>query len=67
MLLLPFWMYIVILGIFVSGFMVLYTSKQDRDADEAFIEKEGEIYLQRIKEERERREQLLISSEVSSN
>lgn len=67
MLLLPFWMYIVILGIFVSGFMVLYTSKQEKDADEAFIEKEGEIYLQRIKEERERREQLLISSEVSSN
>jgi len=67
MLLLPFWMYIVILGIFVSGFMVLYTSKQDRDADEAFIEKEGEIYLQRIKEERERREQLLLNSEVSSN
>ncbi|KQL38894.1 MULTISPECIES: sporulation YhaL family protein [Bacillaceae] len=64
---LPFWMYIVILGIFVSGFMVLYTSKQERDADEAFIEKEGEIYLQRIKEERERREQLLINSEISSN
>ncbi|MEH7455253.1 sporulation YhaL family protein [Gottfriedia acidiceleris] len=63
---LPFWMYIVILGIFVSGFMVLYTSKQERDADEAFIEKEGEIYLQRIKEERERREQL-INSEISSN
>ena len=67
MLLLPFWMYIVILGIFVSGFMVLYTSKQERDADEAFIEKEGEIYLQRIREERERREQLHISSEISSN
>ena len=64
---LPIWMYIVILGIFVSGFMVLYTSKQERDADEAFIEKEGEIYLQRIKEERERREQLLINSEISSN
>ena len=64
---LPFWMYIVILGIFVSGFMVLYTSKQERDADEAFIEKEGEIYLQRIKEERERREQLLINSDISSN
>jgi hypothetical protein len=47
--------------------MVLYTSKQERDADEAFIEKEGEIYLQRIKEERERREQLLINSEISSN
>jgi len=64
---LPFWMYIVILGIFVSGFMVLYTSKQERDADEAFIEKEGEIYLQRIKEERERREQLLINSDISTN
>jgi len=64
---LPIWMYVVVIGIFISGFMVVYTSRQEKEIDEEFIEKEGEIYLQRIKEERERREQLQLNSEVSPN
>lgn len=67
MFLLPYWIYAVMIGIFVSGFMVLYTSKQEKDIDDTYIEKEGEIYIQRIKEERERRAQLNLNSEVSSN
>jgi hypothetical protein len=64
---LPIWMYAVVIGIFISGFMVVYTSRQEKEIDQEFIEKEGEIYLQRIKEEREQREQLQINSEVSPN
>jgi len=64
---LPIWMYAVVIGIFISGFMVIYTSRQEKEIDQEFIEKEGEIYLQRIKEEKERREQLQINSEVPSN
>jgi hypothetical protein len=60
-------MYAVVIGIFISGFMVVYTSRQEKEIDQEFIEKEGEIYLQRIKEEREQREQLQINSEVSPN
>jgi len=64
---LPIWMYAVVIGIFISGFMVIFTSRQEKEIDQEFIEKEGEIYLQRMKEERERREQLQINSEVPSN
>ncbi|MBP0726886.1 sporulation YhaL family protein [Bacillus sp. RG28] len=64
---LPIWMYAVVIGIFISGFMVVYTSRQEKEIDQEFIEKEGEIYLQRIKEERDRREQLQLNSEVSPN
>jgi Sporulation protein YhaL len=49
--------YLVIVGIVVSGFMVLYTEKQEQDIDEEFIEREGELYVQRMHEERERRAQ----------
>ncbi|WP_129726710.1 sporulation YhaL family protein [Ectobacillus funiculus] len=54
---LPWWVYVVIVGIIVSGYMVLYTSKKEQDIDQEFIEREGNMYMQRIKEERERRAQ----------
>lgn len=54
---LPWWVYVVIVGIIVSGYMVLYTSKKEQDIDQEFIEQEGNVYMQRIKEERERRTQ----------
>ncbi|CAG9611950.1 Sporulation protein YhaL [Bacillus rhizoplanae] len=54
---LPWWIYLIIIGIVVSGYMVLYTSKKEQDIDNEFIEKEGEIYMRRLAEERERRHQ----------
>ena len=54
---LPWWVYVVIVGIIVSGYMVLYTSKKEQDIDQEFIEQEGNVYMQRIKEDRERRTQ----------
>lgn len=54
---LPWWIYLVIIGIIISGYMVLYTSKQEQEIDNEFIEKEGEVYMRRLKEERERRHQ----------
>ncbi|HDX9578055.1 sporulation YhaL family protein [Bacillus cytotoxicus] len=54
---LPWWIYLIIIGIVVSGYMVLYTSKQEQEMDNEFIEKEGEVYMKRLAEERERRNQ----------
>ncbi|PEZ09239.1 SigE-dependent sporulation protein [Bacillus sp. AFS018417] len=54
---LPWWIYLIIIGIIVSGYMVLYTSKKEQEIDNEFIEKEGEIYMRRLAEERERRHQ----------
>ncbi|MDC2863648.1 sporulation YhaL family protein [Bacillus sp. BP-3] len=52
---LPWWVYLIIIGIVVSGYMVLYTSKKEQEMDNEFIEKEGEVYMKRLAEERERR------------
>ncbi|MBB3907607.1 sporulation YhaL family protein [Anoxybacillus rupiensis] len=57
MLSLPWWIYIVISGIIFSGYMTVRTAAKEREIDEAFIEKEGEIYMQRIREEKMRRQQ----------
>lgn len=54
---LPWWIYLIVIGIVVSGYMVLYTSKQEQEMDNEFIEKEGEVYMKRLAEERERRHQ----------
>ncbi|MEH7457695.1 SigE-dependent sporulation protein [Bacillus pseudomycoides] len=54
---LPWWIYLIIIGIVVSGYMVLYTSKKEQEMDNEFIEKEGEVYMKRLEEERERRNQ----------
>ena len=54
---LPWWVYLVIVGIVLSGYIVLYTSKKEQDMDNEFIEKEGEVYMKRLEEEREKRNQ----------
>ncbi|PEM44920.1 sporulation YhaL family protein [Bacillus toyonensis] len=54
---LPWWVYLVIVGIVLSGYMVLYTSKKEQEMDNEFIEKEGEVYMKRLEDEREKRNQ----------
>ena len=54
---LPWWIYLIIIGIVVSGYMVLYTSRKEQEMDNEFIEKEGEVYMKRLAEEREKRNQ----------
>jgi hypothetical protein len=58
MLSVPWWIYLVLIGIVVSGYMTVRTAKKEREIDEAFIEKEGEVYMERIREERARRQQV---------
>lgn len=62
--LLPWWVYLVVLGIIISGYMVLYTSKKEEELDREFIEREGEVYMERLREERNRRAQEKDNSSV---
>jgi hypothetical protein len=64
--LLPWWVYLVIFGIIVSGYMVLYTSKKEEEIDQAYVEREGEIYMERIREERKKRESNKKNSSILS-
>ncbi|GIN84109.1 hypothetical protein J6TS2_04950 [Heyndrickxia sporothermodurans] len=54
---LPIWIYFVIAGIAISAFMAVKTSREDRMLEQEWIEKEGEEYIERMEEEKEKRKQ----------
>jgi Sporulation protein YhaL len=56
MVTLPIWIYLVVAGIFFSGFMAIRSAQQEKHIDESFIEKEGQIFIDRMNVEKERRE-----------
>lgn len=51
----PIWIWFVFIGIIVSAVMTIWTARQERLIDDAWIEKEGQKYIERMEEERERR------------
>ncbi|MGE8205129.1 sporulation YhaL family protein [Heyndrickxia sp. NPDC080065] len=55
---LPIWIYLCLAGIAVSAFMAVKTSREDRKLEQEWIEKEGEEYIERMEEEKERRKQV---------
>ncbi|OEH92925.1 sporulation YhaL family protein [Bacillus solimangrovi] len=52
---LPWWIYLVTIGIAYSGYMTIKTTKKDEEIDQQFIEREGEVYIKRMEREREKR------------
>ncbi|WP_226670071.1 sporulation YhaL family protein [Metabacillus litoralis] len=59
MLLLPWWIYVCIIGIILSGYMAFKTHQQDKEIDDEFIEKEGQVYIERIELERQKKQALV--------
>jgi hypothetical protein len=55
---LPIWIYFVIAGVFVSAFMAVKTAREDRELEQEWIEKEGEVYIKRMEEEKERKRKM---------
>jgi hypothetical protein len=55
---LPIWMYLVVAGIFGSAFMTIKSAKEEKNMEDEWIEKEGEVYIHRMEEEKERKRQL---------
>lgn len=54
----PAWMYFIIAGIIFSGYKVIESVLEDKRADEEQIQREGEVYMRRMEEERKRRKGL---------
>jgi hypothetical protein len=49
----PFWIYFVVMGIILSAYMVVRTGKEEKVIEEELIEREGDIYMKRLEQERE--------------
>jgi hypothetical protein len=52
----PFWIYFVVMGIILSAYMVIRTGKEEKRVEDEIIEREGEIYMKRLEQEREEKE-----------
>ncbi|MGO4887493.1 sporulation YhaL family protein [Anaerobacillus sp. MEB173] len=52
----PWWTYIIIAGIILSGYMFTKHSREEYRDEQQFIEQEGEVYMKRLAEEKKRRE-----------
>ncbi|TYR79006.1 SigE-dependent sporulation protein [Priestia megaterium] len=55
MVTLPMWIYLVVAGIFFSGFMAIRSAQQEKQIDDAFIEQEGQVFIDRMNVEKDRR------------
>jgi len=54
---LPWWVFIMILLIFLCGYMAFRAIKAEKELDQHYIENEGMKYIERIEEERMRKKQ----------
>ncbi|MEI3612872.1 sporulation YhaL family protein [Pseudogracilibacillus sp. SO30301A] len=53
----PWWVFLMILFICFSGYMALRAMRAERKLEQQFIEREGQIYMERLEKERARRQQ----------
>lgn len=51
----PWWIYFVLVGIGLSGYMTVKYFLEDRRYENEWIESEGNVYIRRMEEEKERR------------
>lgn len=52
----PLWVVIMILFIFFSGYMAFRAMRAERRLDHFYIEREGNVYMERIESERQMRD-----------
>nr|WP_237728685.1 sporulation YhaL family protein [Bacillus halotolerans] len=51
----PWWVYLCIVGIIFSAYKLVSAAKEEDKLDQSFIEKEGQVYIERMEKEKERR------------
>jgi hypothetical protein len=49
------WILFLIAGIIISAFMAVKTGREEREQENEIIEREGEIYMERLEKEKEER------------
>jgi uncharacterized membrane protein (DUF106 family) len=55
-MMIPIWVYAVVAGIIISAVMAIKTGREERVLELENIEKEGEVYMKRLEQEKEERD-----------
>ncbi|TQS76599.1 SigE-dependent sporulation protein [Ornithinibacillus gellani] len=53
----PWWVFMLVLLIFLCGYMAYRAMQAERKLEDQFIEREGRIYVERMEQERENRKE----------
>ncbi|WP_439313133.1 sporulation YhaL family protein [Virgibacillus sp. W0181] len=53
----PWWVLMLVVLIFLSGYMAFRAMRAEHILEQQFIEREGEVYINRMEDERKRRGQ----------
>lgn len=64
MLSVPWFVYVALFGVLFSAYMVIRTSKEEKKVDDSFIEQEGNVYIERMNSEREKRSKQMNKPEA---
>ncbi len=59
----PIWIYAVVAGIAISALMAIKTGREERKLEQEDIQREGEIYMERLEREKEQRNEIKAASE----
>jgi hypothetical protein len=51
----PWWVFMIIIFIFFSGYMAFRAMRAERELEQHYIERDGQVYMKRIEDERENR------------
>ncbi|MDQ0205309.1 sporulation YhaL family protein [Alkalicoccobacillus murimartini] len=52
----PWWVYVVMLGVIVSGYLSIKYLLEDRRQEQAWIEQEGHVFMERLEEAKLKKE-----------
>jgi len=54
----PWWVYLVIVFIIFSGYMSFRAMRAEKILEQQYIEREGQVYMERIRQEKMRKEHI---------
>ncbi|MGY0692864.1 sporulation YhaL family protein [Virgibacillus sp. FSP13] len=57
----PWWVFMIILFIFLSGYMAFRAIRAEKKLEHQFIEREGNVYIERMEAERKNKQQRNMS------
>ncbi|WP_099353389.1 sporulation YhaL family protein [Fredinandcohnia onubensis] len=64
MLTVPWFVYVALFGVLFSAYMVIRTSREDKKIEDSYIEQEGNVYIERMNSEKEKRSKQMNKPEA---
>lgn len=64
MLTVPWFVYVALFGVLFSAYMVIRTSREEKKIEDSYIEQEGNVYIERMNSEKDKRSKQMNKPEA---